>query len=265
MYKIEDIINKIHCADCLTFLSNIPDESIDMILTSPPYDNLRTYQGFSFDFENIAKELYRIIKNGSVVVWVIGDATIDGSETGNSFKQALYFKKIGFNLHDTMIYVKDPRYSNIKNNRYGSAFEYMFIFSKKAPKTFNPIKRETIHRRYNKLITNRQKDGSLKSDRYNSSEESLLYNVWYYSSGYMKTTTDKIAYDHPAIFPDKLAEDHIYSWSNPNNIVLDPMCGSGTTCKASKKLNRNYIGIDVAEKYCDIAEKRLSQEVIIYS
>ena len=131
-------INKIYCADNVIFMKeNIPSNFIDLTVTSPPYDNLRAYNGYSWDFESVAQELYRITKDGGVVVWVVGDATIKGSETGTSFKQALYFKEIGFKLHDTMIYQSDK--PPLTHNRYEQKFEYMFVFSKGRPKTFNPI------------------------------------------------------------------------------------------------------------------------------
>jgi DNA modification methylase len=133
-----DFVNKIICGDCLEVMKKIPDGSVDLVLTSPPYDNLRTYNGYNFDFEGIAKELHRVTKDGGVIVWVVGDATIKGSETGTSFKQALYFKEIGFNLHDTMIYHKN-NYPPLTHNRYEQCFEYMFVFSKRYLKSFNPI------------------------------------------------------------------------------------------------------------------------------
>lgn len=250
-------INKIYNCDCLDLMSRMPDNFVDLVITSPPYDNLRNYNGYEFDFKNIAKELYRVIKVGGVIVWVVGDATINGSETLTSFKQAIYFKEVcGFNAHDTMIYVKDARYP--RNNAYSSAFEYMFIFTKGAISTFHPIKRETIHKGINKIQTCRQKDGSLvASQRYNSNDESTLYNVWYYSSGYMKSTKDIIAYEHPAIFPEQLAKDHIMSWSNKGDLIYDPFMGSGTVAKACIILERNYIGSEISKEYCELAEKRL--------
>ena len=257
----DDFINKIICGDCLEVMKDIPDNSIDLTVTSPPYDNLRDYKGYVFDFESIAKELYRITKIGGVVVWVVGDATINGSETGTSFKQALYFKEIGFNLHDTMIYGKDssPYPSGILSNRYSQIFEYVFILSKGKPKTHN-----LIMDRKNNITTQtgssyRQKDGTLKRVIPKPIKQyGVRGNIWYYSSGYQKSTKDKIAYQHPAIFPEKLAQDHILSWSNENDLVLDPMCGSGTTCKMAKKTGRQYIGIDTTPEYCEIARKRVN-------
>lgn len=255
---IDKYVNKIIQGDHVEVVKKFPDKCIDLTVTSPPYDDLRDYEGFSFNFENIAPELYRITKDGGVVVWVVGDKTIDGNETGTSFKQALYFKELGFNLHDTMIYVKDPKYPRV--NGYGNSFDYMFIFVKNEIKTFNPIKRPTLNKGKNKLVTDRQKDGLLIPKRYNSPDESPLYNVWYYSSGYMKTTKDKMAYEHPAIFPDKLAADHILSWSNEKDIVLDIMCGSGTTCKMALRLNRKYIGVDISGKYCNLSREIIERE-----
>jgi len=257
----DDYINKIICGDCLEVMKGIPENSIDMILTSPPYDNLRDYKGYSFDFENTAKEIFRIIKNGCVVVWVVGDATIDGSETGTSFKQALYFKEIGFNLHDTMIYQKNS-FPFPPSNRYFNVFEYMFIFSKGTPNTTNLIKVKTIGKKH-KSSTQRNADGSCSDMKYEmGKDERVKDNVWIYDVGYGKSSSDKSVFQHPATFPEKLAKEHILSWSNESNIILDPFSGSGTTALACKNLGRKFIGIEISPKYCKIAEERLRQEVL---
>ena len=248
-------LNNVYVSDCLSFMQKIDSNSVDMVLTSPPYDNLRKYNGYSFDFFPIVKEIYTILKNGAITVWIVGDQTVDGSETGESFRQALGFMDIGFKLHDTMIYAKDPRYA--QKSRYGNSFEYMFVLSKGIPKTFNPLMRKTLNRGY-KFVTNRNYDGELVGRRYISPDETPLYNIWYYSSGFMKTTKDVEAYEHPAIFPDQLAGDHILSWSNKGDIVFDPFCGSGTTCKMAKRYGRNYIGCDISERYIEIARNRIN-------
>jgi len=250
-------LNKIINGDCVERLKDLEDVSIDLTVTSPPYDNLRTYNGYTFDFEGIAKELYRVTKQGGVVVWVVGDATIKGSETGTSFKQALYFKEIGFNLHDTMIYRK-INYIPLTHNRYEQEFEYMFILSKGKPKTFNPIKIPTKlgGKTYN---PKRPRDYDNHSIRHNRTEtltykmEKIKGNIFDYIVGAGNDRTN-----HSATFPEKLAEDHILSWSNEGDIILDPMAGSGTTLKMAKKNNRNYIGIEISKEYCDIAERRVN-------
>jgi len=237
-------------------MKDIPDNSIDLTVTSPPYDNLRKYNGYTFNFDGIAKELYRVTKQGGVVVWVVGDATIKGSETGTSFKQALYFKEIGFNLHDTMIYQKST--PPLTHNRYEQNFEYMFIFSKGNPKTFNGLRepKEYKDNRKNKAF-GRNKDNSVDIGYSSSDDTRLKRNVWKFFAG--GGANDKLSAQHPAIFPEQLAEDHILSWSNEGDIILDPMAGSGTTLKMAKKNNRNYIGIEISPKYVDIIRERLKQ------
>ncbi len=253
-------INKIYCESNLETMAKMPDNFIDLTVTSPPYDGLRTYNGYSFPFEDIAKELYRVTKQGGVVVWVVGDATVNGSETGTSFKQALYFKEIGFNLHDTMIYQKISYMPNKKAKRYDSLFEYMFIFSKCQPKTFNEIieNRTNIEKSVcKKDIMIRQKDGTFKkSERINKGLVKKMGNVWTYLNN-SNSTKDKIAFEHPAIFPEQLANDHIISWSNENDLVYDPFMGSGTTAKMAMLNNRNYIGSEISKEYCEIAKQRL--------
>lgn len=260
-------VDYIECGDCLELMKELPDKSIDLTVTSPPYDNLRSYKGYSFDFKNIAKELYRITKPGGVIVWVVGDQTINGSETGTSFKQALYFKEIGFNLHDTMIYDKG-NCPFPEKTRYYNCFEYMFIFSKGKPKTFNPIqdRKNKCGGEKIQFTTLRQKNGKLKktSAEINNTGRTIKefgyrFNIWQISPGKGKSTLDGYAYLHPAIFPEKLAEDHIISWSNEGDIVFDPFLGSGTTAKMAVLNNRHYIGFEISEEYFDIACKRLNE------
>lgn len=244
--------------DCLEKMKELPDKSIDMILTSPPYDNLREYNSV-FDFNSIANELLRILKDGGVCVWVIGDSyDKKGSETLTSFKQALYFKQIGFNIHDTMIYQKNS-YPFPPVNRYYQQFEYMFVISKGKPKTTNIQVQETIWKEKNKKSsTTRNKDGSTSNLKYETGKDTRkMDNVWKFNTGYMRSTKDKIAFKHPAIFPDELAKRHILSWSNENDIILDCFMGSGTTGKIAKQLNRNFIGIELDENYFNIAKQRI--------
>ena len=251
-------VNEVLQWDNVTAMQGFPDGCIDLTVTSPPYDKLRDYKGHSFDFEALVKELFRITKIGGVVVWVVGDATIQGNETGTSFKQALYFKEIGFNLNDTMIYLKTGAVGFYKN-RYTPGFEYMFIFSKGEIITFNPIKDKANSKAGQKLwLTRREKDGSLKpriSDK-RVPEFSLRPNYWLYPP-----TQVGIKNRHPATFPLQLAEDHILSWSNPGDTVLDPFIGSGTTAVAAIKNGRNFIGIEISEEYCLLAKERIQQEL----
>ena len=243
--------------DCLEGLKLLDDNSIDLTVTSPPYDDLRKYNN-NFDFENIAKELYRVTKDGGIVVWVVADKTNNGSETGTSFKQALFFKDIGFNLHDTMIYMSDK--PPLTHNRYEQKFEYMFVFSKGKPKTFNPIMEECKYAGLDKKArTFRHTGDELQETHIKNkvNKEKIKGNVWYFSTGYNKSTKDKIAFKHPAIFPEQLVNDHIISWSNKGDIVLDPFIGSGTTAKMAKLNDRNFIGFEISKEYCDIANARV--------
>ena len=236
------------------------DEGIvDLTVTSPPYDNLRDYNGYSFDFERIANQLFRVTKQGGVVVWVVADATIEGSETGTSFRQALYFKEIGFNLFDTIIYLKPPRPAVGNNKGYWQSFEYMFVFSKGDPRTINLLCDRKNKKVEQPSATNkRSKDGSLKRiSRPGYSEYGRRTNVWEYAIGSNSHSSDKITRQHPATFPEKLAEDHILSWSNEGDLIFDPMCGSGTTGKMALLNNRDFIGVDISQEYINIANERI--------
>lgn len=242
----------------LATMNRMPDNFIDLTVTSPPYDDLRTYNGYCFDFENVAKELFRVTKQGGIVVWVVGDATVNGSETGTSFKQALYFMQCGFNLHDTMIYEKCGVMPS--KTRYCQMFEYMFVFSKGKPNTTNIIK----DRKNNWGNTNtgnigqRQKDGSVKKNGIKTiSEFGSRFNIWRIMNegGFMnKDVETKL---HPATFPMELANDHIISWSNEGDIVYDPFAGSGTTGKMAILNKRKCIMSEISAEYCEIIKKRL--------
>lgn len=250
-------VNKIYCEDNLETMGKMPDGCIDLTVTSPPYDGLRDYNGYSFQFEKVAKELYRVTKPGGVVVWVVGDSTLNGSESGTSFRQALYFKEIGFNLHDTMIFGKRNT-PPLSHNRYEQQFEYMFVFSKGKPKTVNLIKEKSIYGGNPVRSTRRNginKDGLVKSHGYGKPilETKVKANIFFYIVGSANETTG----EHPAIFPEKLARDHIYSWSNKEDLVYDPFMGSGTVAKMAHLQGRNWIGSEISQEYVDLANKRL--------
>ena len=244
-------INKIYNENCLDTMAKMPDNFIDLVVTSPPYDNLRDYKGYSFPFEDIAKELFRITKYGGVLVWVISDATVQGNESGTSFKQALYFKEIGFNLHDTMIWIKDGGGAIGSNKCYTQNFEYMLVFSKGEINTTNLIydkpnasfgkDKSGVGRR---LVTGEHKIESRKP----SAEFSRRNNYWYIAPQ---------KGEHPAVFPEILANDHIVSWSNEGDLVYDCFMGSGTTAKMAHLLKRNWIGSEMSAEYCEIANERL--------
>lgn len=262
--KIAQYMNKINKEDCIKFMKKLPDNCVDLTVTSPPYDDLRDYENelvWNYNtFRKVARELYRITKKGGVVVWVIGDKTEKGNKSLTSFKQALYFQEVGFNIYDVIIYEKagsGPPHPN----RYFNSFEYMFVMSKDKPKTINLLKDKKNSCAGMKTfgnITRREKDGSLTNKgRKTISEFGVRTNIWRYNNGKGFSTKDKIAYEHPATFPEKLAEDHIKSWSNEGDIVFDPFGGSGTTAKASIELGRKWIYVEKVEKYCDIAKIRL--------
>ena len=253
--------NYIDCCDNIIGLQALPDDCIDLTVTSPPYDNLRSYNGFEWDFEATAKELYRVTKTGGVIVWVVNDETKNGSESGTSFKQALFFKEIGFNLHDTMIWNKGS-FSFPSKTCYHQVFEYMFIFSKGKPKTLN-----FILDRKNLYVGSRGASGRRKDGTRNvgtscvRDEYGKRFNIWHYPIGGGHSSKDKIAHQHPAIFPEQLATDHIFTWSNEGDTVLDPFMGSGTTAVAAIRTGRNYIGFEISEEYCRIAQQRIDNAV----
>ena len=252
--------NSIINGNCVEVMKGFDDEVVDLTITSPPYDDLRNYKGYVFPFEDIAKELYRVTKQGGVVVWVVADATIEATETGTSFKQALFFKEIGFNLHDTMIFKKKNPIPQIYRKRYNNEFEYMFVLSKGIVKTHNPIMVDCLHaglelngttyKNYSKNEQTREKFANPVKDK------KIKGNIWEYVVG--KKQEDQEAKGHPAPFPCDLVRDHVASWTNHGDVVFDPMCGSGTTPRVAAELGRNYIGIDISPEYCEMARKRVA-------
>ena len=257
---------KLMHGDCLEKMKDIPDGSIDLTVTSPPYDNLRSYNGNNklwgeHVWKAAIKDLYRVTKDGGVVVWIVGDATIKGSETGTSFKQALWAMECGFRLHDTMIWNKGAFTAvGTLRSRYGSVFEYMFVWSKGSVRTFNPIKdRQCKSVGKVKSGTIRQRDGSTKrmsNEGWIQPAFGQRFNIWDIANPGIAGNP------HPAVFPEALARDHIISWSNEGDTVFDPFMGSGTTGVACVNTNRNFIGIELDEGYFKIAQDRINQAVV---
>jgi site-specific DNA-methyltransferase (adenine-specific) len=246
-------MNIIYNEDCLETMKGMENNFIDLTITSPPYDSLRIYNGYSFNFPQVAKSLYEVTKPGGVLVWIVGDETIKGSETGTSFRQALGLKEAGFNLHDTMIWRKTNPMPKFKHKRYFDVFEYMFILSKGQPKTFNPLLQP--NKRAGELYDYTAKlktTGKVRTKKtFNINDERYKDNIW-------ECAVAKNETDHPAVFPESLIADHITSWSNEGDIVYDPFIGSGTTALVARSLGRNYIGSEISQEYCQIAEKRLA-------
>ena len=245
--------------DSFDILKSINNRSIDLTVTSPPYDNMRSYyNNHKFNFEGIAEQLFRVTKKGGVVVWIVGDETIDGNESGTSFKQALYFKEIGFKLHDTMIFAKTD-FTMPSLNRYHQGFEYMFILTKRYLKTFNPIvdRRNTEAGRTMYSYAKRQNDILVRYHRPNTIREfGARYNIWkYHNDGRVEGNT------HPARFPLELVKDHILSWSNENDLILDPFICSGTSAIAAFDLNRKFIGIEINKEYIEMAKRLLLKHI----
>jgi DNA modification methylase len=250
------MIDEFFVEDCLVTMGRMPDGFVDLVVTSPPYDNLRTYNGYSFDFEAVARELFRVVKPGGVVVWVVGDQTVDGSETGSSFRQALGFMDVGFRLHDTMIWRKTNPMPKVKTKRYFDCFEYMFVFSKGQPKSFNPLMQATkfggqvYDSTVKRITTGKERVGKsfvLNSERFRD-------NIWDVAIAQNKTS-------HPAVFPLQLAVDHVLSWSVEGDLVFDPFVGSGTTALAAKQCERFFVGCDVSFEYVEVAKNRLEREI----
>lgn len=249
-------MDRFQVGDCVEVMRGLPAGSIDLTVTSPPYDQLRDYRGYQFDAERVARELLRVTKEGGVVVWVVGDR-IRGGRSMTSFRQAVMFQDVGFVVHDVMIYQKRNT-PFMRSNAYTNCWEFMFVLSKGGPpKTFNPLKTPTVRNGEELLTFNKRPDGINRKRKATLNSEKTRTNIWTYAVGAGGTTKDKIAFRHPAVFPEKLAAEHILSWTNEGEVVLDPMCGSGTTCKMAMLHRRRYLGIDISEEYVNIARQRI--------
>ncbi len=244
--------------DCILGLKNLSEE-ISLTVTSPPYGELRDYNGFSFNFTEVAQLLLKHTKEGGCVCWVVGDSVKNGSETLEPFKQALYFKQTGWNVHDTMIY-KKRNFSNPEKIRYHQIFEFVFIFSKGKLKTFNPIKdRKNLCAGKDGCVginTATQQDGSkiIRKKKINT-EYGMRYNIWEGLTRGQEEMGKPLP--HPAMMPKWLARDLILSFSNFGDLVVDPFAGSGTTLCEAKKLGRRCLGFDISEEYAKIANDEL--------
>lgn len=249
----------LHLGDCLDVMRGFDDGCIDLTVTSPPYDNLRTYNGSLTDWTEakwkaIIAELFRVTTQGGVVIWVVGDATINGSETGTSFRQALHAMECGFRLHDTMMWCK-PNPVPTQHTRYQAAHEYMFVWSKASPKAANilrePSKTAGVKR------TKHRARGAGHDDNaegfYVVASTKIRNNWW------VEPTAIANGFKHSAPFPEALARDHILSWSNEGDTVFDPFTGSGTTGKMALAHRRKFIGIERDPEYFKIAQTRIEQ------
>jgi DNA modification methylase len=253
-------LGKIYLENCIDTMRRMPEEYVDMTITSPPYDDLRSYNGYEFPVDEIAKSLFRKTKEGGVVIWVVGDKTVNGSETLTSFRHALTFKEVGFNVHDTMLYVKNNPIPSDCGKRYRQCFEYMFCFSKGQPKTFNPITAPTksagtkikafrITERGRGNVPDEDIGREIKSER-------KISNIFTYNVG-TSSSRDRIAFEHPAIFPEQLVKDQIRTWTSEGDVVYDCFMGSGTTGKIAEMLDRRWLGSEVSADYVRLAERRI--------
>ena len=249
-------------ANCVDAMANMDGASVDMILTSPPYDDLRCYNGYAFDAQAVGEGMYWVLNEGGVAVWVVGDKRAGGCSL-TSFRQAVLFQEMGFTMHDVMIYQKlntpFPR-----GRAYTPAHEFMFVLVKgDSPKTFNALAEATTRTGRESAIYHRGADGdNSKRRRIVRTETKTRTNVWPYAVGLNATTKDREAFNHPAMFPEALARDHILSWSNEGDTVLDPMCGAGTTLKVAHLLGRNAIGIEISNEYAELARRRCEGDLL---
>ncbi len=254
--------NRFHAGDAIEILNREYGENIvSLTVTSPPYEDLRNYNGYSFDVRAMLNAVYRVTKPGGVCVWVVGDK-IDGGRSLSSFDHAFIGRDCGFIVHDVMIYQKKNT-PFMRSNAYTNCYELMLVFSKGKPCTFNPLKTATKRSGWETAVSNKGPDAVNRKRPVELKKEKTRTNIWQYAVGWGGSTRDRIAFQHPAVFPEKLAEDHILSWSNPGDIVLDPMCGSGTTCKMAEVNSRQWTGIDISAEYIDIARKRLKCQIAL--
>ncbi|MBY0522788.1 MAG: site-specific DNA-methyltransferase [Gemmataceae bacterium] len=248
----------VHC-DCIEGIGALPDACIPLTVTSPPYDAMRDYGGTKFQFEPIATELARVTMPGGVIVWVVQDQIVDGFESGTSARQRLFFETVGMNVHGTVIMaMKGCRYP--RKQRYGQQFHYAFVLSKGKPRVVKVLQ-DKPNSAVGAVVANsrRFRNGDLTTTMKPKriGPYGLRGNVWLIDAGNGRTTKDRFAYEHPALMPEGMAEDHILSWSQPGDLVFDPMCGAATTCKMALLNHRKYLGMEVHQPYWELACKRM--------
>lgn len=263
MISEEHLNQVLHC-DCVLGMRALPDACIPLTVTSPPYDKLRMYDGHALPFELfqlVACELYRVTMPRGVIVWVVQDGTDkNGSETGTSFRQREFFKNLGMSAHATMIMkVNACRFPN--NRRYCQQFHYAFVLSKGKPRVINVL-RDSANQHPGDVVkhSHRSKDGKLVTclmPHKRLAAYGYRGNVWDYKVGNGQTTKDRFAFNQTALMPELMAEDHILSWSNPGDLVFDPMCGAATTCKMALLNHRKFLGMEIHQTYWEIACKRM--------
>ncbi len=254
--------NRIIHGDNVTGMRGLPDAFVHLTVTSPPYDDLRTYAGHSrWDFAGVARELHRITAPGGTVVWVVQEQIVNGSETGESSRQRLAFLDLGFRLHHTMVMGKSGGHQH-SSNRYGRPLEYAFVLSKGAPRYFCPLRdKPNKEKGRMKVFTNRLPDGSFpRSRRRKTNPFGIRPAVWTYATGRNVTTKDGYALAaHPALMPERMAQDHIRSWSKVGDLVFDPFAGVGTTLKMARLNFRHYLGFEANPEYVEVATRRLAE------
>ena len=251
-------VNRFMVGDAVKLLGDrLESGCVALTVTSPPYEDLRNYKGYSFDAESMLAALYRVTRPGGVCVWVVGDR-INSGRSLVSFEHAFMARQCGFTVHDVMIYQKKNT-PFMRSNAYTNCYEFMFVFSKGSPAVFNPLKTPTKRSGWETAVANKGPDAVNSKVPVELKKEKTRTNIWEYAVGMGGSTRDKIAFQHPAVFPEKLAQDHILSWSDKGDLVLDPMCGSGTTCKMADAHGRDWIGIDISSEYINIARERIKQ------
>ena len=258
-------VNKIICEDNITYLKTLPDECIDFVITSPPYDALRDYNGYKLDLHGLGVELLRVLKDGGICVMVIQDSTRDFAKSLTSFRTIVdWCDNIGFRLFECNIYNRQGTEGAWWKKRFRVDHEYMPIFLKgKRPQYFDKENIKIPSKHGGKIMTGaniRTKNGQTGSRKVKINPTKCPGTVMTF--GNTCGGESKLKSKHPAVFPNMLAYDMIECFCPEDGTVLDPFNGSGTTTLAAKCLGRNYIGIDVSEEYNKIARERLETEII---
>jgi site-specific DNA-methyltransferase (adenine-specific) len=257
-----EFVDQIIHNDCVSEMATLPDNCIPLTVTSPPYDKLRRYGGqrWSFEtFEKVARQLFRLTMPGGVVLWVVQDGTVDGSLTGTSARQWLYFQQIGFDLNSVLILA--TRGWRSQTSRYANQFHFGFVLSKGRPRAFHPIRDRINSTAGQRLRCSRRSASGEAVTTYNGDRRLGLHgyraNVWFYDVGGGKSTKDRYASRHEALMPEQMARDLIISWSRPGDLIFDPFCGAATTCKMALLSHRHYLGIEAHALYYRLALRRM--------
>lgn len=261
---IHDWVDKVHCMECVEGMEMLPDDCVDLVVTSPPYDAVRKYNGFAFDLHQTGAQIHRVLKDGGIAAMVIQDQTKDFGKSLTSFRTIIdWCDSFGFKLFECVIYRKNGSEGAWWKHRFRVDHEYIPLFLKgDRPAYFDKQPLRVPSKHGGKVMSgsgNRRTDGATNGTvRREINATKCRGTIWNYL---MAGDKNPLKRKHPAVFPDAIPSDLIQCFCPPGGIVLDPFIGSGSTAVQALKHERHFIGFDISQEYCDLCNQRLEKDV----